>query len=261
MQITTHCYKTNPEKEPILSLFSSRVVLAHIAVFCITDSTSCISLVDLNVIEQNLADNKKTLIDLVLSDEEKAFFSRFSYLKRQREWLGGRLAVKTALLMSKPSLVDTEALQQLTILPDTHGRPQATSISDRAISISHSSRFATGLACLHKNCGVDIQRISHKLSRVAGYFSSTAERTLLTDYFSLPPETSLAMLWAAKEALKKSILHDHPSIFSGITLQEISRGDNCYHFTCAVNNRHPAMVTIYNCSPYILATTAGDDYA
>ncbi|RUM35215.1 MAG: hypothetical protein DSY58_07220 [Desulfobulbus sp.] len=65
------------------------------------------------------------------------------------------------------------------------------------------------------------------------------------------------MIWTAKEAVKKSILHDQPAIFSGITVQQISgQNHGQYLLSCQVKG-YPGLqaVKVHICSPYVFAVT------
>jgi phosphopantetheinyl transferase (holo-ACP synthase) len=63
------------------------------------------------------------------------------------------------------------------------------------------------------------------------------------------------MLWAAKEALKKDLLHDQSVIFSATELQKIAGvNDGVRRFTCTVKGETQS-VLVYPLPPYILSIT------
>lgn len=262
MNITTHCYSQHNEEQRILSLFPCTLQLNELTVLYARKRQQCIVLVDLDQIEASLLQQPTTLADLLLSNREQNFFTRFSYMKRRREWLGGRFAVKTAIMLLTHNQKSSAILPQYTVLPDKYGRPLAENAPGVAISISHSNRFATGFATLTESCGIDIQEISAKLIKLKKYYTQEKEITILTNTFPDMAKTRLTMLWTAKEALKKSMLHDHPSIFSSITLQQITQvASGCYSFSCTVKDRSAAQVLVHEATPYILATNITHYYA
>ncbi len=190
----------------------------------------------------------------LLSGREWSYFQRFRYPKRRREWLGGRIAAKAALLNS----LEAGSCRQLTILPDTHGRPTVSGVitPNLSLSISHSSSYAVALATDGLSCGIDLQEVSDKLPALTKYFASAAELEMLPELGS--QETSLTMLWAVKEAMKKSLLADQPEIFSGIEMQRIEVvAHRVWQFTCAVQGHALQTALVYDFSPYILALSRG----
>ena len=223
----------------------------------------CQTLVKLDDLEEALQDEHtyRYLISL-LSPEEKTLFSTFTYPKRRREWLGGRLAAKSAVLQFLQIDCTIKSLSELSILPTENGAPQLSStIFDEdklpSLSISHSNRFAVAMATKAKSCGIDIQKISEKTERVADRFSEPGELLLLHDHTPLlNTQERLTLLWSAKEALKKALLHDQPVIFKGVVLH--SMNVNQYftlhlHFPGDLNR--PAEVTAIMLEDSILAYT------
>ena len=260
MNITTNCDSVFFEPDAFHSFFPSSISLCGLAILARTNSQSCIAFIDLEQIEDTLEQRDSRLPKQVLSEPELSYFKRFSYPKRRREWLGGRIAAKAAMLeLNKPDRMHGR-LQQLSILPDDHGRPIADTMEDISISISHSGRFAVGLAVRRETCGIDLQQISSKLPGLTDRFASSRELTVLAGVPVLGDQTTrLTMLWAAKEALKKSLLHDQPAIFSGIKLQRITViQDHAYRFYCTVDGHLEQTTMTYDFSPYILSLTTTD---
>jgi phosphopantetheinyl transferase len=260
MNITTNCDSAFFEPDAIHSFFPSSIPLCGLTLHALTKSPSCVALIDLGQVEDILEQEDLRLPKQVLSGPELSYFKRFSYPKRRREWLGGRIAAKAAMLeVSRPDRMHGR-LQQLSILPDDHGRPVADRMEDISISISHSGRFAVGLAVKGGACGIDLQQISSKLPGLTDRFASAHELTILA---KLPVHgdqtTRLTMLWAAKEALKKSLLHDQPAIFSGIEVRRIKIiQEHAYRFCCTVDGHLEQAAMTYNFSPYILSLTKTD---
>ncbi|MCI5126525.1 MAG: 4'-phosphopantetheinyl transferase superfamily protein, partial [Candidatus Electrothrix sp. AR5] len=213
-----------------------------------------LSLVDLNLIEQSLQHNEAALLQRVLSAAEQDYFQRFKYMKRKKEWLGGRIAAKAALLALASHHAADQDLRSITILPNKHGRPiteelpacLANQRSGPIISISHSDCFAVAMAKKasrvregsRASCGVDLQKISTKLAGLTTHFATDAELQLLAQQADCDEDTRLTMLWTAKEALKKALLHDQSVIFSATELQKIAVvSDSVRRFTCTVQGR------------------------
>ena len=263
MNITTHCYKVSSRPEPIFSFFPGRASLYDLAVHLKAEHQQCTTLIDLGKLGNELERDDSKLPGLLLSKGEQAYFERFSYPKRRREWLGGRIAAKAAMLkLAEPGHPQDE-MQQLSILPDKHGRPTADRMPGIAITISHSSRFAVALATRGTTCGIDLQKTSSKLADLTDRFTSARELTILAGLPSPDDHvTRLTMLWAAKEALKKSILHDQPAIFSGIEVRQATLVlDHQYCFSCKVKGQPDQTAMVYDFSPYILALTGADIHA
>ncbi len=260
MNITTNCDSVFFEPDAIHSFFPSSISLCGLTILARTKSKLCITLLDLDQVEDSLKQRDSRLPEQVLSETELFYFERFGYPKRRREWLGGRIAAKAAMLeLNKPDRMHGR-LQRLSILPDDHGRPIADTMEDISISISHSGRFAVGLAVKGVSCGIDLQQICSKLPDLTDRFASSHELTLLAGLPVLGDQsTSLTMLWAAKEALKKSLLHDQPAIFSGIELQRVTNiQDHAYRFYCTVDGHLEQTTMTYDFSPYILSLTTTD---
>ncbi len=192
---------------------------------------------------------------LLLSGAEQNYLQRFRYPKRRHEWLGGRIAAKAALT----GAMEAAAFRLLTILPDRHGRPTVSGQPDfnLSLSISHSGAYAAALAMRGPSCGLDLQEVSDKLPELTKYFAMPVELDLLADQPQLgSQETRLTMLWAVKEAMKKSLLADQPDIFSGIELKQIHGIDKgIWQCACAVRNHPLQTAFVYDFSPYILALT------
>ncbi len=231
-----------------------------------------LSLVDLNLIEESLQLDETTLLQQILSPAEQDYFQRFKYMKRKKEWLGGRLAAKAAILaLASSHHAADQDLRSITILANKHGRPiteefpacLANQGSGPTISISHSDCFAVALAMPKEesraisssSCGVDLQKISTKLAGLTSHFATDAELQLLAQQAGCDEDTRLTMLWTAKEALKKALLHDQSVIFSATEVQEITRvSDSVWRFTCTVQ-RQTQLVLVHPLPPYILSIT------
>jgi phosphopantetheinyl transferase len=266
MNMTTNTLNQATEPALMYSFFANSQPVAGLSVHFHCLEQQLISLVDLERVEYLLDNGAERLTTRILSQAEQQYFKRFSYMKRRREWLGGRLAAKAVLLFQQESGQQETAMGQLTILPDSHGRP----VVDRgslgagtvpAISISHSNRFAVALTAPGQACGVDLQESSPKLPGLIDRFTSAQEMKLVADV-QADELTGLTMLWSAKEAVKKSILHDQPSVFSRIRVEQVKAvTDHCRQLYCTVQGQPQQIVTVYTCSPYVLALTMANHHA
>ncbi|MEJ2688787.1 MAG: 4'-phosphopantetheinyl transferase superfamily protein [Deltaproteobacteria bacterium] len=153
-------------------------------------------------------------LDQWLTEGEQQLFSSFSLQKRRLEWLGGRITAKVSLLSL---LGDDDPLftpNRLEILPDRTGRPHLTGLGAAlpekiSLSISHSGSQAAAMASRDRPCGLDIQQLSPALKGIKERFSSATERRFLQSCPQLSRYNKLeqlALLWSAKEAIRKALL-------------------------------------------------------
>lgn len=158
----------------------------------------------------------------LLSQDEQRTLRDFSYKKRRMEWISGRLAAKEAI-RQLPLWQDTPPMaSRLSIIADNSGRPhlhcETAQPPPASISISHSHDLAAAMVNLKGNCGIDIQKMVPKIKKVVEKFSTPTELSLFSNSGALH---TLTTLWTTKEAIKKSILHDQPSLFSGICVDSV----------------------------------------
>ena len=225
----------------------------------------CLALLDTVRLEKNLikSDWREDAANLLSKDEQK-LFSSFSFPKRQREWLGGRLAVKLAVLLLLGGEIIPDRFAAISILPRDNGSPELrcpeTSRPLPCISISHSKDYAVGMAAYAPACGVDIQKITVQTKKVASRFAEPDEMNLLVEKIPELNETErLSLLWSTKEALKKALLEDQPVIFQGVTLQDLNI-DRLLSLRLQFpgNDSRPAEVNAALLSDYILAFTVNN---
>ncbi len=161
---------------------------------------------------------------VALRADEFVQFSSYSRAKRQREWLGGRVATKLAVQRLRGGR-DEAFLQGLAITPAPDGRPLLGGTSSgftAHLSISHSGDWAMGMAA-ESACGVDVQALNESVVRVRERFSSPGEEDILVaGAGDLGLKSRLTMLWAAKEAIRKMVqrsplLAFHEMMLVGIT--------------------------------------------
>jgi 4'-phosphopantetheinyl transferase EntD len=253
----------HPHLPDIYSFFSTVQNYCGLSVYIRHSSCGYVTLVDLDQVGKVLGDGITCMEKEILSEAEQLYFKRFKYLKRRKEWLGGRIAAKVALLtFAKPAQC---GMRRLTILPDEYGRPVAEGLADGmgdlSFSISHGDRYAVALAEPGNSCGIDLQKISKKLSSLTDHFASEKELALLAcQSGDKGQDLWLTMLWTVKESLKKSILHSKSVIFSATEVEEITFvREHVYRFNCTVQGQ-PQSAVVYNLFPYILSMSQADHF-
>lgn len=141
----------------------------------------------------DISESQEELMHLVsLSKEEKITLENFKGAKRRAQWLAVR-----ALL---PLIADAETCS---VDYDELGKPFLN--QQQAISISHSENMVAIQLCFSDFCGVDIQKFSEKMSRLASKFINEKENTFI------PQEHCLEyynLIWTMKEAIFKNFGSD-----------------------------------------------------
>ncbi|MBW6520085.1 MAG: 4'-phosphopantetheinyl transferase superfamily protein [Desulfoarculaceae bacterium] len=190
-----------------------------------------------------------------LHRQEEEKLETLHYEKRHIEWLGGRICAKQAArryLMhasqdshgqqSEPAAISAS---QLLIMNAASGRPfldhkaLPEDLSLPHLSISHSKRYALAVVT-STHCGIDIQAASDSLIRVKDRFCSMKEEEILAQGLKqLPGSDHLTLLWAAKEAVKKSVPFKHMPGFLDLTLTLIMTDTPaCFLFTLVCHDSH-----------------------
>ena len=165
-----------------------------------------------------------------LHEEELTQLAEFSYEKRHREWLGGRICAKQGLRIylrqqGRPRYLPRH--HQCRVASKESGRPYFSQLEDidfsfPELSISHSRDYATAMIS-PSHCGIDIQYPAENLPRVKEHFITDKEEQLIHE--SLPQLSTLAQLaliWAGKEAVKKMLSPTGMPGFHELTLHRIS---------------------------------------
>ena len=158
---------------------------------------------------------------LELTQSDQAFLDGI-HPRRAIEWAASRYLLKVMLDRAVP----------FDCLVDDHGKPYIPD-DPRHISISHSYGMAS-IALSDAPIGIDIQRETHKITRLYHKFVSDAELQVL-DPLS---EADMHLFWSAKEAMfklhgkgeldfRKHLhidLHDHITSYGKVP-GKISKGD------------------------------------
>jgi 4'-phosphopantetheinyl transferase EntD len=138
-----------------------------------------------------------------LNEEDKNTLISFKNESRQIEWLSVR-ALLTSILRRDVRIVYNE--EHKPFLND----------NSLNISISHSNRLTSVLLSKHQRVGIDIEFMSHRISRIAHKFINSRE-------FITPDKTleklHLYIHWCAKEALYKICDKQNINFKENLTIQ------------------------------------------
>ncbi len=199
-----------------------------------------------------------------LHTDELTQLSSYTFEKRQREWLAGRICSKKALqhFLQSNSTTTPPSHASAKVGSKESGQPFFKQIDSvpppfPRLSITHSHGYAAALVTT-VHCGIDIQLPADNLHRVKDHFCTAEEERQLQQ--SLPEQdkiTQLTLLWAGKEALKKMLSHQGMPGFLALQLQRISctdQNNTILTFCKSGNNQSsfPVATTILN-SGYGLA--------
>ena len=147
--------------------------------------------------------SKKTIITLWKIEEPPSYFldylgideidlptiSNATHPVKQLEWLASRSCVKQCVEILEHTYLGIEK--------DCHNNPYLVDIQG-FVSLSHTNEYAVAVVSLEEEVGIDIERISDKLSRVAHKFLSPPERILAGENL-----LKMCIYWCAKESLYK----------------------------------------------------------
>lgn len=145
----------------------------------------------------------KTIITLWKIEEPSSYFldylginsidltelSNATHPVKQLEWLASRTCVKYTVEQLEHTYCGIEK--------DPHNNPYLLDIKG-FVSLSHTNEYAVAVVSLEAEVGIDIERISDKLSRVAHKFLSPPERMVAGDDLF-----KMCVYWCAKESLYK----------------------------------------------------------
>ncbi len=206
-------------REPPDDIFPSPIIpntqMAQITKLFQCPSEPTIVTIDLGILQEMSVEKRKEWTAYYLTPEEKHKLAGFKFAKRQIEWLAGRIAAKKAALLLLPRLQATTRWHDLRINTTRSGRPfceinQLNKLIIPDISITHSGNRAMAMASLKRLCGIDIQKITTKITKLKDRFATPQEEEILSSaQVSATPEALLTMLWSAKEATRKAF-PSHP---------------------------------------------------
>ena len=197
-----------------------------------------------------------------LTPSEQATFAGFTFPKRRREWLGGRLVAKAAALAWDGQALSASGLAGWQVNSAADGRPdlaRVATIGGEAapeLSISHSHGQAAALVA-SRPCGLDLQKVTDTVLRVRERFGSEAEGILLQRVVpEAREEVCLSLLWAAKEALRKGRGGVPLTGFLAMRLAGIERlGQQSWCFRLAVTGAREYPVVVWLLEDFAVATS------
>lgn len=126
---------------------------------------------------------------LDIDHENLATYSNATHPFKQLEWLASRTCVKYTVELLEHNYQGVEK--------DEYNNPYLSEIQG-FVSLSHTSNYAVAIVNLEEEVGIDIEKISNKLSRVAHKFLSEPERLHSSDDL-----LKMCIYWCAKESLYK----------------------------------------------------------
>ena len=138
----------------------------------------------------------------ILTDAELA---SIKHPQKQIEFFCSRLTIKF--------LADFLGIKYLGIKKDEHGKPYLVG-STWQMSLTHTSNFVAAIMHPTKALGMDMEKPSEKIRKIAHKFLSESEITTANNDLE-----KLCIYWSAKEALyklygkRKVIFHEHLHVF------------------------------------------------
>jgi 4'-phosphopantetheinyl transferase len=135
-----------------------------------------------------------------LSGDEIRQLNGFRALKKQVEWIGGRLALKTVVAQALPA---AGGARQILVAYESRGAPYLVNHPETSISISHAGEYALAGVCsdAHTRIGLDIERIGPRgLDHVMKVAFTDREIEAAGD----SPEEA-CRIWTRKEAYLKYV--------------------------------------------------------
>lgn len=147
--------------------------------------------------------SEQCIVTLWKIEEDADFFLKYLHIKeedmevcsnathpiKQLEWLASRTCVKYTVEQLEHYYQGIEK--------DEFNNPYLSKIKG-FVSISHTSNYAVAVVSLEEEVGIDIEKISDKLGRVAYKFLSESERLHAGDNL-----LKMCIYWCAKESLYK----------------------------------------------------------
>jgi phosphopantetheinyl transferase len=191
-----------------------------------------------------------------LNEPELTKAATFKIVKRQSEWLTGRLAVKMATMHYLPDSLTAQHQyepHQLLVNNDDSGRPFLSGalpadLKRTEISLSHGNEYAAAIIA-DSPCGIDIESSRESLRKVRDKFcTSDEEETLLSQLGELKELQQLTILWTAKESIKKCLSHLHMPGFLDLMLTSMEPHMTGWVLHFVISSRHfdkfPATISV-----------------
>ncbi len=142
---------------------------------------------------------------LQLNAAEKAFYDSLQSNKRNMHWLGSRVLLRT--LLNTTEYIDCQL--------DGNNKPYLVNFPYE-ISISHSNDYAAVIIYKEKAVGVDIEKMSNKIERIAQRFLSSKELAFININNRIQ---HLYVCWGIKETLFKLYGKGNLPFIDGIVIE------------------------------------------
>lgn len=149
---------------------------------------------------------------LQLNAAEKAFYDSLQSSKRNMHWLGSRVLLRS--LLNTTEFIDCQL--------DGNNKPYLVNFPYE-ISISHSNDYAAVIIYKGEKVGIDIEKISGKIERIAKRFLSEKE---LNGISTLNRVEHLYACWGIKETLFKLYGKGSLPFINGIEITEFHYKEN-----------------------------------
>lgn len=132
---------------------------------------------------------EELLAHLQLNGSEKAYLRRIDKGKRTAHWLGTRVLLRK--MLQTDGYIDCPS--------DENGKPYLSNFPQK-ISLTHSFDYAGVMLSENGEVGIDLERVSDKITRIAGRFLKSRELEFISE---ADPILQLYACWCAKEAVYK----------------------------------------------------------
>jgi 4'-phosphopantetheinyl transferase len=152
-----------------------------------------------------LDETEEELLLLLPTFHDNSELQIISHPQKRREWLASRIVIR---MLAEMANITYQGLWK-----DEHGKPFLIGRSN-FISITHTTDFVAGVIHPNTPVGVDMEKKTEKLIRIAHKFLSDEEAINAGSDIG-----SLCMLWCSKEALFKLNGRKNISLKTNITVQ------------------------------------------
>jgi 4'-phosphopantetheinyl transferase len=180
----------------------------------------------------------------IFNETEVEIINSFKTLKRQVEWMSGKLCVKT-LVNEKTDKDPTE----ISVSIHEKGAPYLKDFPGFYISISHSNTYAVAVLSRDKNVGIDVEKVeknSVEYVLKAGFSKREKEALDLKDEYLLYKN------WTKKEAFLKYIklgFHEclnNVEVINGIVFYNNSSVNDCKMIEYNLSDDYPLSICVEN---------------
>jgi phosphopantetheinyl transferase len=147
---------------------------------------------------------------LQLNKQERKYYESLQQGKRNLHWLGSRVLLRT--LLNTSLYIDCQL--------DENNKPYLVNFPYE-ISITHSNDYAAVIIYKGKKVGIDIEKMSEKVERIAKRFLSEDELAFIQLEFRIQ---QLYVCWGVKESLFKLYGKGNLPFIGGIQIKSFEPG-------------------------------------